>query len=440
MKGMRIMSLLLGSMRKHIPGKKSLTDHVDAKTVMPQKSAYIPLVTGANTNYEIKVSEGDHVNIGSLLAVPKTGFYVPIYSSVSGTYTGTVKRAHNSLRPQLHMVIDLDEEQVSQKAFEPMDWQKASREELVEFVKNSGIIGQGGAGFPTYVKYTKPEGIDCVIINAVECEPYITADYKMILDYPAQLVEGARILKKMANAPVVYVGIKESHPDLINTVDEEIKNQNVSSEIQVKAVPDVYPMGWEKVLVREILHKEYNGLPSEAGAIINNATTAICVARAFKEGAAIEKKYVTFSGEGLKHPCNIIAPVGTPVNEIIESIGGYTTDSVRLIAGGPMMGKTMVKDEFVIDRAMNAITVLDNSEDDAIACLRCGRCSDHCPAGLQPVRIAAAVKENNVEEMEKRGALSCIECGLCTYVCPSHILVTENVRKAKRTLMMKKKK
>jgi electron transport complex protein RnfC len=262
----------------------------------------------------------------------------------------------------------------------------------------------------------------------------------MILDHPADMVTGARILKKMANAPIVYVGIKESHPDLINAVDEEIKNQNASSEIQVKPVPDVYPMGWEKVLVREILHKEYNGLPSEAGAIINNATTAICVARAFNEGAAIEQKYVTFSGEGLKHPCNVIAPVGTPVNEIIESIGGYTCESVRLIAGGPMMGKTMVKDEFVIDRAMNAITVLDNSEDDAIACLRCGRCSDHCPAGLQPVRIAAAVKENNVEEMEKRGALSCIECGLCTYVCPSHILVTENVRKAKRTLMMKKKK
>lgn len=434
------MSLLLGPMCQHIPGRKSLTDHSDALIVKPGKEVFIPLITGANASYKVLVSEGDHVNVGTLLAEPTTGFFVPIYSPVSGTYTGNVKKTHNSLRPQQHMVIEVDAEQSVQQAFKPIDWKAATRDELVEFTKNTGIIGQGGAGFPTYVKYLKPEGIDCVIINAVECEPYITADYKMIMDHPAELIIGCQVMKKMANAPKVYIGIKKTHPDLIEVVQKEIDAQNVGSEIEVKAVPDVYPMGWERVLIREILHKEYQGLPAEAGAIVNNATTAICLAQACLQGKALEKKYITFSGEGLKEPRNVICPIGMPVNEIIEQLGGFADDNLFLIAGGPMMGKTMIKSDFVVDRAMNAVTVLPFEPDDAIACLRCGSCSDHCPAGLQPVRIAAAVKEGNIDEMEKRGALSCIECGLCTYVCPSRIQVTENVRKAKRTLQLKARK
>lgn len=434
------MSLLLGPMCKHIPGKKSLTDHSDAVRVMPEKEAFIPLITGANASYEVQVQEGDHVNAGTLLALPKSGLYVPIYAPVSGIYRGLAKRAHSSMRPQPHAVIELDKEQVFQEAFAPVDWQKASKEQLVEFTKQTGIIGQGGAGFPTWFKYQKTDGIDCVIINAVECEPYITADYKMIMDHPAEMITGARIMMKMAGVQKVYIGVKKTHPDLIEVIQKEIDRQNVSGQLEVKAVPDVYPMGWERVLVREILHKEYGGLPAEAGAIINNATTAIALAQAAEKGQPIEYKYVTFSGEALKHPVNVIAPVGTPVNEIISKIGGYSDESVFLIAGGPMMGKTMLKDEFVIDRAMNAVTVLPFTEEEATPCLRCGSCSDHCPAGLQPVRIQIAVKEGNVEEMEKRGALSCIECGLCTYVCPAKIEVTENVRKAKRTLMLKQKK
>ena len=243
-------------------------------------------------------------------------------------------------------------------------------------------------------------------------------------------------MKKMAMCNTVYICIKESHPDLIQVV----KNAVVSGDgIEVKAVPDVYPMGWERVLVREVLHKEYDRLPAQAGAIVSNATTAIAMANAFEKGQAIVSKMVTVSGEGIKKPQNVYVPVGMPAKEIVEACHGYTSESVRLIAGGPMMGKTVVNNMWVVDRATNAITILPHVQDDAIACLRCGKCSDNCPAGLQPVRIAQAVKANNTNEMEKRGALSCIECGLCSYNCPSHIDVTENVRKAKRVLMMKKK-
>ena len=431
------MSLFLGSMRHHIPGKKELTEKSEVLHLLPKKEAYIPLVQGRQLTFDILVEEGDKVEVGTKLAVTKGGFYVPIYSSVSGTYKGTVKRMHNSMRPQQHMVIECDGLQSRVQAFEPLDYRTATREECVDFVKEAGIVGLGGAGFPTYVKYGKPDGVECVLINAVECEPYITADYRSIMDGAQDLVTGCLIMQKMADVNHVYICIKESHPDLIETVNQCVK---AAPGVEVKPVPDVYPMGWERVLVREVLHKEYGGLPAEAGAIVGNASTAIAIARAFEHGEAISNKTLTISGEGIKNPHNVVVPVGMPVKEIIEACGGYTSESVRLIAGGPMMGKTLVNDMFVIDRAMNAITILPHVDDDDIACLRCGRCSDHCPAGLQPVRIGEAVKMNDLDAMIQRGAESCIECGLCTYVCPSHINVTENVRKAKRVIAMKKQK
>lgn len=429
------MSLFLGPMCQHIPGHKSLTDHGQVLELQPDKEVYIPLVAGANTNFEIFVEEGQHVDIGTKLAQTKTGFFVPIYSSVSGTYKGTVKRMHSSMRPQLHMVIECDGKNTKVQALPPIDWQKADAAKLVEFVKQAGLIGLGGAGFPTYVKYGNTQGITTVLINAVECEPYITSDYMQVMQDPADLILGARIMGKMADTQDVRICIKKSHPDLINAVTSAAQGTNVT----VVPVPDVYPMGWERVLVREVIKKEYDKLPAEAGCIVNNAGTAIELARMVTKGEALEKKLVTVSGEAVKDPVNVLVPVGMPVKEILQKTG-LKGDEVLLMAGGPMMGKTIPNDLFVIDRAMNALTVLPNKVYSPVACLRCGSCVDHCPAGLQPVRIAMAFKSGNVEEMEKRGALSCIECGLCTYVCPSRIDVTENVRKAKRTIQMKSKK
>ena len=390
------MSLFLGPMRQHIPGKKELTEKSELLHLMPKKEVYIPLVAGRTLDFDILVEEGDTVSVGTKLAETKSGFYVPIYSSVSGTYKGIVKRMHNSLRPQNHMVIECDFKQTKVQSFAPLDWQSAD----------------------------------------VECEHYITADYRSVMDDAQDLVTGAKIMKKMAEAKTVYICIKESHPDLIEKVKSALTD---AAGVEVYPVPDVYPMGWERVLVREVLHKEYGGLPAEAGAIIGNASSAIAIAKAFEKGEAITQKNLTVSGECVKDPHNVCVPVGMPVSEIIEACGGYTQDTVRLISGGPMMGKTIVNDMFVVDRAMNALTVLPAANDDAIACLRCGKCSDHCPSGLQPVRITAALKANDVDEMSKRGVMSCIECGMCTYICPSHIDVTENVRKAKRIVMLKKK-
>ena len=212
------MSLFLGPMRQHIRGKKELTEKSELLHLMPKKEVYIPLVAGRTLDFDILVEEGDTVSVGTKLAETKSGFYVPIYSSVSGTYKGIVKRMHNSMRPQNHMVIECNFKQTKVQSFAPLDWQSATRQECVDFVKNAGIVGLGGAGFPTYVKYMKPDGVDYVLINAVECEPYITADYRSVMDDAKDLVTGAKIMKKMAEAKTVYICIKESHPDLIEKV------------------------------------------------------------------------------------------------------------------------------------------------------------------------------------------------------------------------------
>ena len=192
------VSLFLGTMSQHIPGKKELSEHAALLKLLPKKEAYIPLFGGKVTDLEVLVKEGQEVKIGTKLAQTTSGFYVPIFSSVSGTYKGIVKRMHNSLKPQDHMVIELDGKQDSIQAIRPLDYKTATRQECVDLVKEAGIIGLGGAGFPTYVKYGKVDGVECVLINAVECEPYITADYRSTMEDVESLVLGCQIMKKMA--------------------------------------------------------------------------------------------------------------------------------------------------------------------------------------------------------------------------------------------------
>ncbi len=430
-----MMSLWIGPMRQHIPGFKELSEHENVNTLMPKECAYIPMVCGPSTNLDILVKEGDHVFVGTKLAETNERNHIPIYSSVSGVVKGFEKRMHSSLKQIDHMVIALDEKQESIQSFEPLNYETASKEELVDFMMKAGIIGLGGAGFPAYVKYKFAKDVEKLIINAVECEPYITADYKVMFDYVDDFVTGILAMKKMSEAKEVAIAIKKTHRDIIEFVNKAISGLD---GVKVYEVPDVYPMGWERVLVREIMHKEYDRLPGEVGALVNNETTAIAFGRALKYGEAITLKTVTISGNAIAQPQNVYVPVGMPVDEIIAACGGYTCDNVKVIAGGPMMGKTIVNDKFVIDRNMNAITVLETKEYDRVACLRCGKCSDHCPAGLQPVRIAQAYKNKDKEMLKKLCVQDCIECGLCAYICPSKIDVTEEVRRAKRTVQMAK--
>ena len=427
------MSLFTGPMHYHLNGHKDLTMDKEVLKSIDPDYVYIPLVNG-NAPCTPCVQVGDEVKVGTKIAERNDRFFLPIFSPVSGTVTAVEKFMTSSMTQADHLKIQNDHKHTAVRTFAAFDYEKATWEELLEFVKNAGMLGLGGAGFPTYVKYLKPENVDLFAVNAVECEPYLTADYKNIEENLSLLKTGTLALFKLSKAKKGCIAIKEDKKKQI----EDLKKTFEETPIEIRTVPNIYPMGWERTLVYELTGKRYNMLPIEAGMILNNASTAIALGNAIDNGMPITHKYVTVSGDALKDPKNVYVPVGTKTHEIIEAVGGYKegVDNVLLIAGGPMMGRTIPNDAFVIAPQNNGLTVLINKEEDEVACLRCGRCTTTCPSGLQPVRIAAAGKSKDEATLNKLHVMDCIECGLCTYICPSKIAVTENVRRAKNFIRL----
>ncbi len=415
-------------MNHHLNGHKDLTKHKDVLKTIDPDVIWVPLVNG-NAQCTPCVNVGDEVKVGTKIAERNDHFYLPLFSPVSGTVTAVERFMTSGLTPANHLRIQNDHKHTEVRAFEPFDYQAASWEELLEFVKNAGMLGLGGAGFPTYVKYLKPENVSLFIVNAVECEPYLTADYKNIEENMDLLKTGTLALYKLSKAEKGCVAIKEDKKEQI----EALRRTFAGTPIEIRTVPDVYPMGWERTLVYQLTKKRYDKLPIEAGCILNNASTAIALGDAIDNGRPITHKYVTVSGDAVRNPQNVWVPVGTKAHEIIDACGGYTegTEDVLMIAGGPMMGKTIPNDQFVIAPQNNGLTVLVNKEEEEVKCLRCGRCTETCPSGLQPVRIAMTAAIFDEEELMKLSVLDCIECGMCTYVCRSKLNVTELVRRGK---------
>ena len=369
----------------------------------------------------------------------RKSMYVPIYSPVSGTVKGIEKRMHASKRLQNHIVIENDHKDERVKAYEVTDPDHMSQEDIIKAIKELGIVGLGGSGFPTYVKYENVQNIETILINGVECEPFLTSDHVAMKRDIKALFDGTHYLIQAAGAKKAIIAIKEHKPDLMELLVEEAKNYD---NIEPREVPDRYPMGWERVLIRTVFKKEYDRLPAEIGVIVNNSSTAIAVSKGIRQGEAITRRVVTFSGNGLKEPQNVDVAIGTPVNYIVEKIGGYIDEDCDgfLVGGGPMMGKSVMNDTFVIYSHNNAITVMKKENIQPLPCLKCGECTLHCPMHLQPVRIMQAEKAANVELIEKLDTSRCVECGMCTYICPSKIEVTDMVAKAKRRYQLAQRK
>ncbi len=429
------MSFLKGPMRIHLNGHKELTAHKEVLSIQPTQKVYIPLICGLNP-IEVLVKPGDKVKIGTVVAMRNDNMKVPLFSSVSGEVVSKEVFMCTHLKPAEHLVIENDMKN-EVELLPQIDYENADKQTLIDYTMNAGIVGCGGAGFPTYIKYKFAPAVHTILINAVECEPFITADYKEIEVNTDLLLVGCKAMLKMADANKVKIAIKKTKTEMIAKLKEVFKNEG---NVEIVAVPDVYPMGWERTVIYEVFKKRYDKLPGEIGVIVNNATTAIALGNALVNQMPIVNKIVTVSGDAVASPQNVSVAVGTKVKDIIAQCGGYTVEDGLLIAGGPMMGKTITNDEFVITPYTNAITVLKADPIEDVACLRCGRCSDYCPAGLQPVRINNAEKVKDINRLEKLGVNSCIECGLCTYVCPSKLNVTEGIRKAKRYMSLSVKK
>ena len=428
------MTFLVGPMQMHLDGHKELTAHNEIIELKPKERVYVPLLHG-NAVVKPLVNVGDKVKIGDRIACRDDHFYVPFFAPVSGEVVAIEKHMSCALKPVDHIVIANDGKD-EQADLATLD-EEAKRDDIIDFMKDKGLVGCGGAGFPTYIKY-QTDKCSTLIINAVECEPYITADARMIETRMDDFYRGVKALIKASNCRECLIGIKENKTELIALLKERFKDEAM---VKICPLKDVYPMGWERTLVYALLKKRYDKLPIEVGVIVSNATTAIMLAQAMTSGLPIYEKMVTVSGEGVKNPHNVLCRVGTTYKELIEACGGYNENisKLALIAGGPMMGNTVTKDEVAITPFANAVTVLKYEDIKPLACLRCGACIDHCPSGLQPVNINKAFKAKDLDLVKKLKAQDCIECGMCTYVCPSKIAVTEGIRRAKRSLALLKK-
>jgi electron transport complex protein RnfC len=421
-----------------IDGRKSMSKTLPLHEYLNPQFVYIPLLQ-QNSPLKRIVEIGNDVAIGQVVALREGFGAMPIHASVSGKVTALKKVWHSSGRMVDAIEIANDHLNRMDAGIIPEpDAAILTREQLIDRMKQAGLSGLGGAGFPTYVKYQTKSPIDVVIINAVECEPYLTCDYMLINAYPEKVLKGLSYFIKAAGAKKGVVAFKAYNQHIRESLEPLLP---AYPGIELKEIKDLYPAGWEKYLIQQITGKTYEGLPAEAGAIVDNSGTAIVFADVVEKNIPLISRVITISGEGIKNPQNFYVPIGTPVKELIAQCGGYADglDSSKAwyLAGGPMTGRAILVDELIVNDTLGSVLVKPMPEErNHPACLGCGKCADVCPVYLAPTEIQRAFDMKDVAAIKELNAQKCMQCGLCSYVCPSHIEICDYVARAKE--MMRK--
>ena len=409
---------------------KELSKYNKVNTFLKSKYIYIPLVSGSDKNITIVAKKGDYVYKGSIVGKSKGNFRIPIYSSVSGIVLGYEEKSYLDGTKVKCIKIENDfKEQTLSSSRAVNKISKYSKEDFIKVLQECGVIGLGGAGFPTYVKYNTDKKIDTLIVNAVECEPYITSDYVLVNDKLEEVLEAMDAVIEINGIKEGIIAIKKSNSDLIKRFSNYL---GTYPKIRVVGVDNIYPAGWERSIITKVKGIDYHSLPLEKGIVVNNVSTMYAIYEALKYHKPLVERIVTFTGESLKSPQNVLVKNGTLVTDIIEYLGGTINNDYLLIAGGPMMGSDIEDKDLVITANLNCVLLKEPLEDIIVNCMRCGKCTNVCPAHLSPVLI----KDNldNVKKLCKLKAKRCIGCGLCSYVCPSKIRLRELVGEAKKKI------
>ena len=445
---MKIKTFSMGGIH---PNENKLTHEVPTVVAELPKQAIFPLSQHIGAPAKPIVQKGDKVKVGTLIAEAGGFVSAPIFSSVSGTVfkVDTAIDATGYRKPAIIINVEGDEWEEtidrSNKLELVENHTELTPEEIVNRIKNAGVVGMGGACFPTFIKLTPPPTAkaECVIINAVECEPYITADYRLMMERPDEILVGLELLMIAAKVTKGYIGIETNKPAAIELLTKKCAEKFCDRHYQVEVVPlkQRYPQGGEKQLVDAVIQRQVPAppaIPVNVGAIVQNVGTAFAVYEAVMKNKPLFERYTTVTGKKLANPGNFQVRMGTPMKDLIDFCGGMPEGDNKLLAGGPMMGKALTSDEVPICKGTNSVTIISGEEarrKEPQPCIRCAKCVGVCPMGLEPYLLAKLSEVKNWERAESEDITSCIECGSCHYTCPAHRPLLDNIRQGKATVM-----
>lgn len=389
------------------------------------------------------VEKGERVFTGQMIAEAGGFVSAPIYASVSGVVKGIEKRL-TATGGYCDAIIVENDETYESLAFEVRDPEKLSKEEIRGIIQKAGIVGMGGAGFPTHVKISpkEPNKIQYILVNAAECEPYLTADYRILMEQAEKVVGGLKILLQLFDEAKGYICIEDNKRDAIEKVRALIEKE---AKIEVKVLKTKYPQGAERMLIHAVTGQKINSsmLPADAGCIVDNADTIVSIYEAVAEGLPLISRIVTVTGDGVKNPSNFRAPVGMDFHELLQAAGGLKGEVEKVISGGPMMGFAMFDYHVPVTKTTSALLVLTKDEvsrSKPTACINCGRCVSACPEQLLPTKLATFAAHRKEDEFLKYNGMECCECGCCSYVCPGKRPLVQEIRSMRKMVMANRKK
>lgn len=442
---MKIKTFRIGGI--HPDENKLSNDAVTQPAPLP-KQAVFPMSQHIGAPAKPVVKKGDKVKVGTLIAEAGGFISAPIHSSVSGTVFKVDNAIHASgyLQPAIIINVEGDEweETIDRSTkLETLEQHpELTPEEIVNRIKAAGVVGMGGACFPTFVKLCPPPGAkpECVIINGVECEPYITSDYRLMMEKGDELIEGVKILMAGAKVNKGYIGIEDNKPAAIELLANKLQEKGIDN-IEVVPLAKKYPQGGEKQLVDAVIGRQVPAppaIPVNVGAIVQNAGTAVAVYEAVMKHKPLFERYTTVTGKKLAKPSNFLVRMGTSFGELIDLCGGLPEGENKVLAGGPMMGKAVNSLDVPVGKGQNAVTILtddDAHRQAAQPCIRCAKCVSACPMGLEPFLLATGSALKKWDLLEQEMITSCIECGSCQFTCPAHRPMLDNIRLGKQTVM-----
>ncbi len=426
----------------HPDDSKEYTKNIPISVLDGTDEHVFPLQQHIGAPLEPVVEIGSHVKVGTKLADSDAFVSAPIHSSVSGTVKAIEKRPHPNGAMVMSIVVENDGEYMIDESVQPRgELRDLLPEDIRAIVREAGIVGMGGAGFPTHVKITPPKDkrIDYVIINGAECEPYLTSDHRVLLESPDMVLFGLKALMRVFELDEGYIAIEQNKPDAILLMEEKLARTEYKG-IKLCELRTKYPQGAEKQLIYAITGREVpsGALPADVGAVVVNVDTAVAIATAIKTGMPSIRRIVTVSGDAVSEPANFEVRLGASFSYVFDKAGGFKKDPVKIIMGGPMMGQAQDSIDVPVTKGTSALLAFSSDTvvyDEKDVCIRCGKCVKVCPMGLMPLYMKLYSQNGDWEMCEKYSVLDCMECGACSYICPGRQHPVQSIRTAKQKVM-----